>query len=140
LSEALTVAGGLANILVSVTAALALYLAWRQIKISRELSALEAYEKYHEMCLQFPQFGSGHVDYEQLSKSDSRAYVIWVLYTLMIGERIFALFPKDEGWCFSIMDDIRMHRKFIASEHFAYHLQGQGWTITPLIKRVLDEQ
>jgi len=138
-SAALAVATNVANITIAGAAAAALYLAWRQIGISRELSALEAYENYHMMCLQYPQFSNGNVDFEGFDKIELSQYTVYVLYTLMMVERIHALFPNDEGWRFSICDDIRMHKKFIASEVFSRHLANQQWAILPLIMTVLRE-
>lgn len=109
MSATIAVANYVANIIIAGAAAAALYLGWRQIGISRELSALEAYENYHMMCLQYPEFSNGDVDYEGLDKIELSQYTVYVLYTLMMVERIHALFPKDEGWHFSICDDIRMH-------------------------------
>ena len=139
MSNALIVAGSLANIVVAVTAGAALYLAWSQIKLSRELSALDAYERYHEMCMEYPQYVDGSLDYKTLNATERSCYETFVLYTLMIDERIYSLFPDDDAWHYSIMDDIRSHKPFIGSDDFGHHLEGQGWTITPLIKRVLAE-
>jgi hypothetical protein len=127
------------NGLVAAAALAALYLGWRQVGISRELSALEAYENYHLTCLQYPEFSCGGVEFDKFDENHLRKYEVYVLYTLMMGERIFALFPNDVGWRYSICDDIRMHRQFIESEHFSEHLAHQGWKILPLIKSVLAE-
>jgi hypothetical protein len=138
--EALAIAGSVANIVVAAIAALALFLAWRQIGVSRELSALEAYENYHSMCLQHSEFSSGKVDFASFDAAKRQQYQVYVLYTLMMDERIFALFPKDAGWIFSIKDDIEMHWEYIASPYFSDHLANQQWKILPLIQEVLAEK
>ena len=129
--------GSLANLIVALVAMVALYMASRQIAISRELSALEAYENYHSMCLQYPEYSSGSVNFEKFDNEKLQQYQIYVLYTLMMDERIFALFPKDSGWIFSIEDDIQMHLGFIKSIHFKMHLENQNWKILPIIQRVI---
>jgi hypothetical protein len=129
----------ISSIVVGLIAVLALYLAWRQIAVSRELSAMEAYENYHSMCLQYAEYTSGEVEFEKFSPAKLRHYEIYVLYTLMMCERIYALFPDDAGWLFSIEDDIKMHLPFIKSEFFATQLDNQQWNILPIIKRVINE-
>jgi hypothetical protein len=126
-------------VVVALIAGLALYLAWRQIGVSRELSALDAYENYHSMCLQYPEFSCGNVPFKRFASAKRRQYEVYVLYTLMMDERIYALFPNDEAWLFSIKDDIRLHSEFIASPHFIEHLSNQGWKILPIIEEVLAE-
>jgi hypothetical protein len=123
----------------AVTAVVALWVAWRQIGISRELAALEAYENYHSMCLRYPQFTTGEVDFRNFNRQEKEQYKIFVLYTLMMDERIYTLFPRDRGWRFSIKDDIRTHKRFISSEEFAQDLSSQGWSFTSLIDEVLAE-
>ena len=138
--ETLAALGGVANIVVAIIACVALFLAWRQIGVSRELSALQAYETYHSMCLQYSEYSSGNVDFASFDAAKLQQYQVYVLYTLMMDERIFALFPKDAGWIFSIKDDIEMHWEYIASSHFADHLANQQWNILPLIREVLTEK
>lgn len=125
--------------MLAVTAIAALVVAWWQIGVSRELAALEAYEKYQLECLKYPEFTSGSVEFSNLSPEEQRRYESFVLYTLMMDERIYKLFPKDPGWSFSIKDDIRMHRNFLSSDYFAEQLEGQGWNFRPLITEVLSE-
>jgi hypothetical protein len=91
------------------------------------------------MCLQYSHFSTGDVEFEKFDAKELRCYEMFVLYTLMMDERIFALFPNDAGWLFSIKDDIRMHRKFLTSPIFSAHLAGQEWSILPLIKQVVAE-
>ena len=134
---ALNLVSAIANLIVATVALVALFLAWRQISVSRELSALEAYENYYSMCLQYPHFSSGAVDFEKFNAAKLRQYEIYVLYTLMMDERIFALFPNDKGWIYSIEDDIRMHLSYISSLHFSEHLEHQNWKILPIIQRVI---
>lgn len=133
------VVGIAANVIVASAASIALWIGWRQVSISREISALEAYENYHLLCLQYPKYSTGRIDFEKSKADELDSYTVFVLYTLMIGERIYSLFPNDKGWMFSIEEDIRIHRRFIASDIFSYHLHNQQWLIRPLIERVLEE-
>ena len=127
------------NLLIALFAGVALIVAVRQIKISREISALAAYENYHLLCLQYPRFAGGRLDYENSDPDELDSYIVFVLYMLMTGERIFALFPREPGWCHAIEDDIRIHRRFIASEQFREYRENQEWQIKSLIDKVLSE-
>ena len=133
------ISGVFSNLVLALTAGIALFLAWRQIAISRELGALEAYENYHIICLQYPEMASGKVNFGDFDHDKLRQYEMFVLYTLMVAERIFALFPHDKEWRFSIEDDVRMHVEFIRSEHFVGHLRKQGWSILHIITAVMNE-
>jgi hypothetical protein len=129
----------LANLIVAVAAAVALYIGWRQIKISRELSAIAAYENHLALCLQYPRYSTGQIRFEDLSVEDLDGYIVFVHYVLTTGERIYSIFPNDKGWALAIEQDIRLHRRFIASKHFTNRLKYKTWRINTIIERVLNE-
>ena len=79
------------------------------------------------------------MEFEAFDEQTFRQYEMFVLYSLMIGERIYGLFPRDKGWRYSIKDDLRMHKRFLNSDAFKPHLQGQEWRMLPLIEEVLLE-
>ncbi|HMG48251.1 MAG TPA: hypothetical protein VK614_12415 [Allosphingosinicella sp.] len=127
------------NVLLTIFAATALYVGYRQIAISNEIAARSAYESYHLLCLQYPELSCGDIEYEDLGKEQLDKYTVFVLYMLMTGERVYALFPHDAGWAFALEDDVRKHRRFISSPYFAEHRSKQEWLTQALIERVLAE-
>lgn len=132
--------GATAEAVVAVFAGVALFVGLRQVRISHEVGALEAYENYHMTCLQYPQFSSGRLNFERCSATERDCYLTFVLYALMTGERVLRLFPKDQTWVFAVKDDIRLHRRFIASPHFRNYRRFQDRMIRWLIVEVLKEK
>ncbi len=129
----------MANVVVAIIAGIALYIGWRQVHVSREISALEAYENYHLVSLDHPKFATGNIDFDKASAEHRECYSCYVSYALMTGERIMSLFPHDEGWVEAIKDDIRIHRSFIASDHFKSYRDNQTERMSELICEVLAE-
>jgi hypothetical protein len=125
----------ISNLSVAIFAGVALFLAWQQIKISREMSALSAYENYHILCLQYQNFAGGRFDFEKCTADERDAYTVFVLYTLMTGERIFTLYPNDTGWRHAVKDDVSLHYKFISSPYFEEYRANQQ----DLMKELIDE-
>jgi hypothetical protein len=128
------------NVLLTLFAATALYVGYRQILISNEIAARSAYENYHLLCLQYADLSCGDVNFEKFNSVDLDRYTVFVLYMLMTGERVYTLFPHDAGWRFALEDDVRKHKKFISSPHFAAHRHQQGWLTQDLIEHVLAEE
>lgn len=125
------------SIVVGFAAVAALILAWFQVRVSREISAISAYEDYHKLSLQYPEFGLG-ADHEKLSELDKRRYLFFVLYALMVGERIFLMSRAGREWTDAIESDVRLHKKFMLSDEFSTY-RAQDWAINPIIERVLAE-
>ena len=125
------------NITVALAAIAALFFARQQVRASREISALEAYEDYHKFAIEYPQFCTGP-NPKNLNDREVFRYIYFVLYILMVAERIFITVPKRESWIPSIEEDIRIHKKLISSEQFSPYLQ-QEWAISYLISKVLAE-
>ena len=138
-AELANLIGAIANVLIATIAGIALYIGWRQVHVSRELSALEAYENYHLVTVEHPKFAGGTIDFEKASSDERECYSCYVSYALMTGERIMSLFPRDEGWVEAIKDDIRIHRAFIASDHFTPYRENQTDRMAELIREVLAE-
>jgi hypothetical protein len=135
----LAVISMIADVVVALFAGAALVIGWRQVRISRELSALEAYEHYHLLCLQHPKFSGGAFGFEACSAQDRDSYCTFVLFALMTGERILNIFPRNESWRESIRDDIRIHRRLIRSTHFEAYKRNQVRPMSDLIDEVLAE-
>jgi hypothetical protein len=127
------------NLMVAIFAGIALFVGIRQIHISREVSALAAYENYHMACLQYPEFAGGRLDFVACDPKKFDCYCTFVLYALMTGERVLKLFPDDKDWIYAVKDDIRLHRRFIRSDHFVGYRNHQHETIQRLIHDVLAE-
>jgi hypothetical protein len=127
------------DVAVAFVASIALFLAWRQVKASHETGALTAYENYHTLALAHPALASGRFNFEAADPDEVDRYAFFVSYTLMTGERITAIYPKDESWAESIRDDIRMHRRFISSPLFRPFLENQPPRMRLLIDQVLRE-
>jgi hypothetical protein len=125
------------NLIVAAAAAAALYIGWRQVTISREISALEAYEDYHRLCIEYPEFSDG-ADVDELSEIDKKRYVSFVLFVMMTGERVYSLFPNDDSWCDSLRDDFRTHRHLLEHEVFST-FRRQKWLTGALLESVLAE-
>ena len=58
------------NLAIAIFAAIALYIGLRQVKDSREVSALSAYENYHILCLQYPKYSIGLQNFDELSEEE----------------------------------------------------------------------
>ncbi len=125
-----------ANVAIALFAGIALFVAIRQIHISREVSSLSAYESYHLACLQYPDFATG---LRACDPAKRDCYLTFVLFALMTGERVLKLFPKDETWIYAVKDDIRLHRDIIASDYFRGYREHQDLAIRQLIDEVLAE-
>lgn len=139
MSTWLDIASLLVSVLVACTAVYAIYYARQQIRLARETSTREAYEHYHEILLQYPKFTTGNVEFETFDDEQFEQYQTFVLYTLMIGERVYLLFPNNSGWHYSIKDDIRLHKRFIGSDRFKDNLENQDWKTMRFIEEVLAE-
>ena len=126
-----------ANFAVAIAAVAALFLARHQIQASREVSALEAYEDYHKFAIEYPEFCIGP-DPKSLPENERFRYTYFVLYILMVGERIYITVPRHDSWTAAIEGDIRIHKKLISSTHFSQYLK-QEWAINHLIAKVLAE-
>ncbi|HEX8123966.1 MAG TPA: hypothetical protein VF548_00110 [Allosphingosinicella sp.] len=124
-----------ADVTVAIFAGVALFIGWRQVGISRELSALSAYEQYHLASLQHPQFGSGTFNTDGASEEQLSCYRVFVSFCLMTGERILSLFPTDPFWRAAIKDDVLIHARLIRSPIFQKHLENQ----IPLMRQLIDE-
>ena len=135
----LAIIGSASNVLVAIFAGIALFIGIRQVNISREVSALSAYENYHMACLQYPDFAGGRINHSKCDPKTLDCYLTFVLYALMTGERVLKLFPADETWVYAVKDDIRLHRSLIASDYFAGYRAHQDPVIRALIDEVLEE-
>ena len=127
------------NLAIALFACVALLVGIHQVFISREVSALSAYESYHLACLEHPDFSCGRVDWRRCGEQRRECYTTFVLFALMTGERVIKLFPRDRTWIHAVKDDIRIHRDFIASEGFRPYRENQYWRICRLIEEVLAE-
>ncbi|MEQ1882786.1 MAG: hypothetical protein ABL878_17665 [Burkholderiales bacterium] len=126
------------NLLLVTFAGIALYVGLKQVAISREISALSAYESYHMTCINHPEFSAGFA-FDKASELEIERYRMFVLYALMTGERILNLFPKDKLWIFAIEDDVRIHQEFLSSDHFRPYRGKQDPKMSALIERVLSQ-
>lgn len=129
-----------ADVVVAVFAGVALWVGLRQVRISHEIGALQAYENYHMACLQYPAFASGRLDFEKCAQEKRDCYVTFVLYALMTGERVLRLFPRDPSWVHAVKDDIRLHRRLIVSSAFRHYRRQQDTAIRRLVIEVLCEK
>jgi len=125
--------------IVALFAGIALIVGVRQVHISREVSALSAYESYHIACLQYPEFAGGMTDWRRASSQRRDCYTTFVLFALMTGERVLKLFPRDDTWIYAVKDDIRLHRDIIGSDEFRGYRDHQDPLIRQLIEEVVDE-
>jgi len=130
----------IANVAVALFAAIALWVGWRQVLLSREMSALEAYENYHVVAVEHPEFASGRFDFEAAAPDEVERYCLFVHFVLMAGERVLRLFPNDRAWTFAVEDDVRIHRRFISSVYFEEYLAYQDPRMSVIIQRVLKEE
>lgn len=138
-ADSLAYIGAISQIVVALVAVTALIIAWRQVQASKQLSALEAYERYHILCLEYPNFGSGQVRLENAKRLETDQYCVFVSYALMTAERILMQFPSDEAWVEAVKDDIRIHRKMISSDYFKPYRHNQTAVVASLIEEVLSE-
>ncbi len=127
------------NLALAVFAAIALIVGVHQVHISREVSALTAYESYHLACLQYPDLACANVGWKRCGEVRREHYCTFVLFALMTGERVIKLFPRDPTWIHAVKDDIRIHRDFIASDGFKSFRENQNWRVCRLIEEVLEE-
>lgn len=130
---------GACNLALAIFAGIALLVGVRQAYISREVSALTAYESYHLACLQYPDLACGRVDWRRSGVQRREHYTTFVLFALMTGERVIKLFPRDKTWLHALKDDIRIHRDFISSDQFRIYRENQYWRICRLIEEVIRE-
>ncbi|CAN0481388.1 unnamed protein product, partial [Phaeothamnion confervicola] len=98
-----------------------LLIAWRQIGVSRQVAAQNAYEAYHHVVIASPQLGRGTFDFSRAKGDDRERYRWFVLSMLLTVERILTLFPKDKQWAVALEQDIILHHRFIESEWFEPH-------------------
>jgi len=95
----------------------ALVFALRQIRLSKELEALNSYESYHRLLLEYPSLGSGQVNLEAPS-IEKWKYETFVLSMLLTMERVMVLRPSDPSWEFALEDDLNAHKEFLSSKDF----------------------
>ena len=129
--------GLLVSIAATSIALAGVIMAMRQLRISREMRAQDAYEAYHHLGLQYPELGTGLLDSARASELDRRRYVWFVLSMLLTVERILTLFPRDRHWRSALEDDIRTHAKLIGSTEFAPHRESLDPKVVKLIDHVL---
>jgi hypothetical protein len=127
----------IATSVAAFVAVLALFIAKRQIRASREIEALNAYEKHHHLCLQYPELSSGAFEYDRSSPVDQQRYVTFLLSMLLTIERILVLFPKDAGWRAAFRDDFDRHRVFLCSRDFAKYRLTVSSDVIALIDQYL---
>lgn len=131
--------GPWSNFAVALIAIIALFYAHGQIRISREIGARQAYERYHELLLDHPEYISAHKNVDDLDDEQFFLLETFVLYTLMIDERLYEVFHNKPGWINSIEDDIRININVIKCDRFADQLENQNWTIKHLILKIMRE-
>lgn len=132
-----TFATGLATAIVAIVA---LFIARRQIRTTHEVEALNAYEKYHHLCLQYPEYGCGAFDYERSRGLERRQYVTFALSMLLTVERILMLFPKNDLWRQSFFDDFAQHESFLRSQEFQSFEPSLQPELRELIGRFLNNE
>jgi len=113
-----TLAAAVATAIVAIAG---LFVAMRQIRSSREVEALNAYEKYHHLCLEYPEFGTGDFDWASAEPVERRRYFVFVLSVLLTIERILVLFPRDRVWRAAFLDDLDCHERFLRSDEFVMY-------------------
>lgn len=128
----------IAGVVTALIALFALFFARQQIRISREIDALNAYEKHHHLCLQYPEFCSGHFFETGKSPAAQSQYFTFVMSTLLTIERILVLFPKDKAWRAAFVDDLKRHEAFLRSEMFGPRRASLSPELLALIDRHLE--
>jgi hypothetical protein len=122
----------------TLIALIALLFARHQIRISREIDALNAYEKLHHLCLQYPKFAVGYSIEAEQDASELSQYFTFVMSTLLTIERILVLFPKDQAWRAAFVDDLKRHENFLGSEKFRPYRASLSPKLLALIDRHLE--
>lgn len=118
----------------TILAAMGLSIAARQIQTAREIEALNGYEKYHHLCLEYPDLACADFDHEGASAVDKQRYEVFVASMLLTIERIIVLFPRDKVWRAAFDDDIGRHAKFLGSDQFKRYRP----TINPEVLELID--
>ncbi len=118
LDTALSLSAALTGAVTMLIAIVALFIARKQIRSTREVEALNAYEKYHHLCLLYPELGCGEFDYANSSIEERRRYITFALSMLLTVERILVLFPRNKVWRASFFDDFAQHEAFLRSSDF----------------------
>lgn len=129
--------GLLVSTVATAVAIVGVIMAMRQIQISREMRAQDAYETYHHLGLQHADLGTGLMDPQSATEADRRRYTWFVLSMLLTVERILTLFPNDKHWRAALDDDIITHAKLISSPEFAPHRASLDPKVVKLIDGVL---
>lgn len=130
----------IAGAVTALIALVALFFARHQIRMSREIDALNAYEKLHHLCLQFPEFAVGYSIDAETSASKQSQYFTFVMSTLLTIERILVLFPKDPAWRAAFVDDLNRHMAFLRSDKFAPYRASLSPELLALIDSHLEER
>jgi hypothetical protein len=123
------------NMALVIVAAYALFIARNQIRVSREMEAINAYEKHHHLVIEFPQFVS-NFKFDNCNAKESVQYEYFVMSMLLTIERILSLFPHDDAWRAALIDDVRRHQSFFCSERFTQVSGSLSYDVLKLINQV----
>ncbi len=123
LSSVMNSASILANFGLLIAAVIALFVAGKQIRVARETEAINAYEKYHHVSLEYPRLANGF-DHAASTPEEYTQYEFYVMCMLLTIERVMTLFPDDREWSAAFLDDVRRHQKFFCSNRFAQHIDS----------------
>jgi hypothetical protein len=109
-------------------------------KLAKEMDALNAYERYHELMLAHPDLAM-NFDFLNASEKEQNRYIVFVMSMMLTVERVLVLLPNDENWEPALRDDLRMHKQFLCSPLWAHELvQCINPVVEEFIERVAEEE
>ena len=135
LDKVAAIVGGFSELGILIAALIGFIFALRQIRVSREIAAQDAYEAYHHFGFQYPHLSSGGFDFAAANRDDRNQYHWFVMSMLLTVEKIITLFPNDKAWRNAVEDDIAHHIEYLESNHF----QTNRASLDGRVLNIIDE-